>query len=66
MNIKEYYTVMSRIYLNQVILVGFFLIGSLFIFRAVGFPYVFNFIFTVVIMLIVYFFVRYLYYNFRG
>jgi len=66
MNIKEYYSVMARIYLNQVILVGFFLIVSLFIFRSVGFPYVFKFIFTVVMMLIVYFFVRYLYFNFRG
>ncbi|PKR85810.1 hypothetical protein [Heyndrickxia camelliae] len=66
MNIKEYYSVMSRIYLNQVILVGLFLIGCLFLFGSVGFPFLFKWITTGVIMLLVYFFVRYAYFSFRG
>ncbi|KQL53790.1 hypothetical protein AN964_09945 [Heyndrickxia shackletonii] len=65
MNIKEYYTVMSRIYLNQIILVGFFLIGCLFLFNAVGFPFILKIIFIIVMIILIYFFVKYLYFNFR-
>lgn len=62
MNIKEYYTVMSKIYLNQVILACLFLIGCFFIFSAVGFMLIFKLIFIAVMTLLSYFFIKYLYF----
>ncbi|MGV3465844.1 MAG: hypothetical protein ACO1OT_11185, partial [Heyndrickxia sp.] len=45
--------------------VGFFLIGSLLLFSAAGFPFVFKLIILGVVILLVYFFVRFVYFNFR-
>ncbi|MBS4173173.1 hypothetical protein [Bacillus sp. FJAT-49736] len=66
MNIKEFYTVMSRIYLNQVILAGFFLLACLFIFHAAGFSLILRILFFSIAILVAYFLFRYLYFMNRS
>jgi hypothetical protein len=63
MNIKEYYTFMSRIYLNQVILAGVFLTICLLFLHTIGTFVLFKVIICLLISVLLYFFSRYLFFS---